>query len=105
MGERRVVLISLGNQGKKGDDEVDIGDETLEMALSLIACGIDHNKSTLFVQSQVPQHAELTWLLSCIAPHNWLNTMIQYKEKKQKGSSLGLYSYPVLMSADILLYK
>ncbi|EGR28434.1 tryptophanyl-tRNA synthetase, putative [Ichthyophthirius multifiliis] len=54
---------------------------------------------------QVPYHAELAWILGCIAPQNWLNTMTQYKDKKSKNSSLGLYSYPVLMAADILLYN
>lgn len=92
-----------GLNNEKDDD--DVGNDSIEMCLALISCGIDPNKSTLFVQSQVPQHAELTWLLSCVGPQNWLNRMVQFKEKKSKGSSLGLYSYPVLMAADILLYK
>lgn len=53
----------------------------------------------------VPQHTELAWLFSCIGPMHWLNTMTQFKEKKSKQSSLGLFSYPVLMAADILIYN
>lgn len=75
------------------------------MAAYLIASGIDTEKSTLFLQSHVPEHTELAWILSCLAPMNWLNKMTQYKDKKTKASSLGLFIYPVLMAADILLYK
>jgi len=60
------------------------------------------------VQSHVPVHAELMWLLSCMTPLSWLNKMIQYKEKKaenDKDTSLALWSYPVLMAADIMAYK
>ncbi|KAL4480487.1 hypothetical protein ABPG72_022242 [Tetrahymena utriculariae] len=80
-------------------------DSTIIMAAALLASGIDPKKSNIFVQSAVPYHAELQWMLGCIAPQNWLNTMTQYKDKKSKNSSLGLYSYPVLMAADILLYN
>ncbi|MDD9336640.1 MAG: tryptophan--tRNA ligase [Wolbachia sp.] len=73
-----------------------------------IACGIDPEKSIIFSQSTVSGHAELCWLLSCYTPIGWLNRMTQFKDKagsdKQK-ASLGLYSYPVLMAADILLYQ
>jgi len=85
--------------------ETSLKHDTLTLAASIIASGIDPNKSILFVQSQVPEHAELTWILSCIAPMNWLNKMTQFKEKKHKGASLALFSYPVLMAADILLYR
>lgn len=71
----------------------------------MLACGVDPEKTVLFVQSHVPEHTELCWILSCIAPQNWLNVMVQYKEKGNASSSLGLYSYPVLMAADIILYK
>jgi tryptophanyl-tRNA synthetase len=70
--------------------------------------GIDPAKSRIFVQSHVPAHAELTWLLSCITPMNWLERMIQFKDKaKKQGEAvgLGLFTYPVLMAADILLYQ
>lgn len=70
--------------------------------------GIDPAKSKVFVQSHVPAHSELTWLLNCITPMNWLERMIQFKEKaKKQGESVGvgLFDYPVLMAADIMLYQ
>ncbi len=80
----------------------------LHTAATYLACGIDPKKSTIFVQSKIPQHAELAWFLSCLTPLGWLNRMTQFKEKAGKqrdNASLGLYRYPVLMAADILLYK
>ena len=82
-----------------------LGEETITMAEVLLACGVDPIHTTLFVQSHVPEHTELCWLLSCVGPQSWLNSMVQYKEKADNSSSLGLYSYPVLMAADILLYR
>jgi tryptophanyl-tRNA synthetase len=79
-----------------------------EMAAALIASGIDPAKSTLFAQSAVPAHSELAWLLQCTARIGWLNRMTQFKEKSGKnreGASVGLYTYPVLQAADILLYQ
>ena len=79
-----------------------------EMAAALIASGIDANKSILFAHSAVPAHAELAWLLGCTARMGWLNRMTQWKDKAGKnreGSSLGLFAYPVLQAADILLYR
>lgn len=70
--------------------------------------GIDPSKSAIFVQSHVPAHAELAWLLNCITPMNWLERMIQFKEKsKKQGESVGvgLFTYPALMAADIMLYQ
>lgn len=81
-----------------------LAEETIAMAEVLLACGVDPSRTILFVQSHVPAHAELCWLLSCVGPQSWLNFMVQYKEKADRNSSLGLYSYPVLMAADILLY-
>jgi len=81
---------------------------TREMAAALIASGIDPGRSTLFAQSWVPAHAELAWILNCTARIGWLNRMTQYKEKSGKnreGASVGLYTYPVLQAADVLLYK
>jgi tryptophanyl-tRNA synthetase len=81
---------------------------TLGTAAAYIACGIDPKKSAIFHQSAVPEHSELAWLFSCITPLGWLNRMTQFKEKAGKNkdkSCLGLYSYPVLMAADILLYQ
>ncbi len=79
-----------------------------EMAAALIASGIDPGKSILFAQSALPAHAELTWLLQCVARVGWLNRMTQFKEKSGKsreGASVGLYTYPVLQAADVLLYQ
>lgn len=79
-----------------------------EVAAAYIAAGIDPQRNTLFHQSFVPQHSELSWILSCHTPLGWLNRMTQFKEKagKQRDmANLGLYAYPVLMAADILLYK
>ncbi len=79
-----------------------------EMAAALIASGIDPSKSILFAQSAVPAHAELAWILNCTARMGWLNRMTQFKEKSGKnreGSSVGLFAYPVLQAADVLLYQ
>ena len=79
-----------------------------EMAAALIASGIDPAKSTLFCQSAVPAHSELTWILNGTARMGWLNRMTQWKDKAGKnreGSSVGLFTYPVLQAADVLVYK
>ena len=81
---------------------------TYHLAAIYLACGLDLNYSTIFVQSHVPAHSELTWLFNCITPLNWLEDMIQYKEKAIKQGEnvgVGLLDYPVLMAADILLYQ
>jgi tryptophanyl-tRNA synthetase len=82
--------------------------DTYKIAALYLACGIDLNHSAIFVQSHVSAHSELTWLLNCITPLNWLQDMIQFKEKAVKQGenvSVGLLDYPVLMAADILLYQ
>jgi len=74
----------------------------------LIACGIDTEKSTLFIQSHVPEHSQLAWILNCYTPIGDLNRMTQFKDKSQKHSdniNAGLFTYPTLMAADILLYQ
>ena len=79
-----------------------------EVAACLIASGIDPEKSILFNQSRVPQHAELAWIFNCVARLGWLNRMTQFKEKAGKNrenATVGLYAYPTLMAADILTYK
>lgn len=84
-----------------------LADNTYSIAALYLACGIDLNYSTIFVQSHVKAHTELTWLLNCVTPLNWLERMIQFKEKAVKQGenvSVGLLDYPVLMAADILLY-
>ncbi|MCP9221656.1 tryptophan--tRNA ligase [Erythrobacter sp. LQ02-29] len=81
---------------------------TLEMAAALVACGIDPARSVLFNQAQVPQHAELQWLLNGTARMGWLNRMTQWKDKAGKnreGASVALFAYPVLQAADVLLYQ
>lgn len=79
-----------------------------ETAGLLLAAGIDPDKSTIFVQSHISAHSELTWILNCFLPMGWMERMTQFKEKagKQKERiSVGLFDYPVLMAADILLYQ
>ena len=78
----------------------------LEVAALYLACGIDPAKSTIFLQSQVPEHSELAWLLNCMTPLGWLYRMTQFKSKAGNNESVGtgLLDYPVLMAADILLY-
>jgi tryptophanyl-tRNA synthetase len=81
---------------------------TREMAAALLAAGVDPDKSILFNQARVPAHAELAWLLFCTARIGWLNRMTQFKEKSGKnreGASIGLFAYPVLQAADVLLYQ
>ncbi len=85
-----------------------LAENTLKVAATYIACGIDPQQSTIFVQSQLPEHSELAWLFNCITPLNWLERMIQFKEKAKKQGenvSIGLMDYPVLQAADILLYE
>ncbi|MFF2088851.1 tryptophan--tRNA ligase [Nocardia sp. NPDC058176] len=82
---------------------------TKAAAAQLLALGIDPVKSTLFVQSQVPEHAELSWVLSCITGFGEASRMTQFKDKSVKqgaeNATVGLFTYPVLMAADILLYR
>jgi len=79
-----------------------------ETAAAYIACGIDPRRHIVFNQSQVAEHAELAWVLNCVARLGWLNRMTQFKEKAGKdreNASIGLYAYPALMAADILVYR
>ncbi len=90
------------------NDPAELTDNTREMAAALMAAGIDPAKAILFNQARVPAHAELGWLLFCTARIGWLNRMTQFKEKSGKnreGASVGLYAYPVLQAADVLLYQ
>ena len=84
-------------------------EKILSVAAIYLACGIDPKKSKIFVQSMRPEHTELTWILNCMAKMGELSRMTQFKEKSQKGASdnasVGLFDYPVLMAADILLYQ
>ena len=88
-------------------DPKDLKSNIYETVATFIASGIDPKKSIIFNQSQVSAHSEAAWILSCVARMGWLNRMTQFKEKAGKDkekASIGLYSYPVLMAADILLY-
>ena len=88
-------------------DPKKLKDNIYETAATFIASGIDPKKSIIFNQSSVSAHSETAWILSCVARMGWLNRMTQFKEKAGKDkekASIGLYSYPVLMAADILLY-
>ena len=81
---------------------------TREVAAGVIAGGVDPDECIIFNQSQVPEHAELAWILNCVARIGWVNRMTQFKDKVGKdrdGAFVGLYTYPVLQAADILAYK
>jgi tryptophanyl-tRNA synthetase len=89
-------------------DPVTLRQKTLDLARIYLAAGVDPAKSPIFIQSDVPEHAELTWVLSCVARMGELERMTQFKDKGKgnaERSSVGLFSYPVLMAADILLYQ
>lgn len=89
------------------NNPAELSANTREMAAALIASGVDPDKAILFNQARVPAHAELAWLLFCTARIGWLNRMTQFKEKSGKnreGASIGLFAYPVLQAADVLIY-
>jgi tryptophanyl-tRNA synthetase len=88
-------------------DAATLAQRTREMALGILAAGIDATKVTLFVQSHVPEHSELQWLLTTLTPVGELERMTQYKDKAAKFESIpaGILVYPILMAADILLYR
>lgn len=89
-------------------DPAELAANTREVAAAFIAAGVDPKKHIVFNQAQVAQHAELAWILNCVSRMGWLNRMTQFKEKAGKDrekASVGLYVYPNLMAADILLYK
>ena len=88
-------------------DPAKLAENSLGTAALYLACGMDPERCAIFIQSQVAAHSELCWLLNCVTPLNWLERMIQFKEKAVKQGdnvSVGLLDYPVLMAADILLY-
>jgi tryptophanyl-tRNA synthetase len=85
-----------------------LAEKTRDLARIYLAVGIDPRLSTVFVQSDVPQHAELTWVLNCVTRMSELERMTQYKDKarrQQENVAVGLFDYPVLMASDILLYQ
>ena len=98
-------LHALTNPGAVHPD--DLRRRVPEMAALLLACGIDPARSRVFVQSQIPEHAELAWLLNCVTPVGWVQRMTQFKAKAGERATvtMGLLDYPVLQAADILLYQ
>src|SRR5688572_33494758 len=88
-------------------DPRDLRERTLDLFAMLIATGMDPERSTVFVQSQVTAHAEASWLLSAVTSYGQLGRMTQFKEKgdAREFVSAGLFTYPVLMAGDILLYQ
>jgi len=90
------------------NDPAELAANVREMAAALIACGIDRERSVLFNHARVPAHPEMAWILNCTARIGWLSRMTQFKEKSGKnreGASVGLFAYPVLQAADVLLYQ
>jgi len=86
----------------------ELRENILNTAATFLACGLDEKKNIIFCQSQVQAHSELSWILNCIARVGWLNRMTQFKEKagsNKEKASVGLYTYPILMAADILIYQ
>ncbi|MBM3468187.1 MAG: tryptophan--tRNA ligase [Alphaproteobacteria bacterium] len=107
MDENLICVVDLHAMTTLSDNK-NLASDTLMMAAAFIASGIDPNRSIIFAQSHVPLHLELSWIFSCLTPLGWLNRMTQFKEKADKNrenSCLGLLAYPVLMAADVLLYK
>ena len=89
-------------------DPAELRRKTLELFAQLLACGVDPERSTLFVQSHVTQHAEIAWVLNCFTMFGELSRMTQFKDKSAKHAdnvNAGLFTYPVLMAGDILLYQ
>src|SRR5690348_16732398 len=90
-------------------DPAELRRNTLVAAAQLVALGVDPDRSTLFVQSHVPEHLQLSWVLECLTGFGEASRMTQFKDKSQRegtsGSSVGLFTYPVLMAADILIYQ
>lgn len=89
-------------------ESAEMPSRVMTLAAELLAAGLDPNRSVLFVQSHVPEHSELAWILSTVTPFGELSRMTQFKEKSERepeNINAGLWSYPVLMAADILLYR
>lgn len=91
-------------------DAAGLADACRETAAAMLACGIDPDRSSVFLQSHVPEHTELAWLLACVARYSWLGRMTQFKDKSAarggaENVSAGLFTYPLLMAADMLVYR
>ena len=102
------IASSTCTRSPSWQDPVELTRATREVTAAFIACGIDPKRNIVFNQSQVAEHAELAWVFNCVARLGWLNRMTQFKEKAGKdreNASVGLYAYPNLMAADILVYR
>ncbi len=91
-----------------GKNAKELHDSTITSAAIYLATGLNPNKSNIFLQSSIKEHCEFAWLLNCVTPIGWLKKMTQFKDKagkKQDSANIGLFTYPILMAADILLYK
>jgi tryptophanyl-tRNA synthetase len=106
LGDAFFCIVDLHSITTPQDPEA-LREATLDLAAILLATGLDPERSTIFVQSHVSEHAECAWLLSCIATVGELRRMTQFKDKSQgqESVSAGLFTYPALMAADILLYQ
>jgi tryptophanyl-tRNA synthetase len=106
LGDAFFCIVDLHSITTPQDPEA-LREATLDLAAILLATGLDPERSTIFVQSHVSEHAECAWLLSCVATFGELRRMTQFKEKSQgqESVSAGLFTYPALMAADILLYQ
>ena len=110
MQDGNECIFSIANQHALTvrQDPQEFRARTLSFFAQFLACGLDPEKSILYVQSHVPQHSELAWILSCMTYIGELDRMTQFKDKSRKNEdniNAGLLTYPVLMAADILLYK
>jgi len=88
-------------------DPKELRENTLQLAALYLASGLEMSRTRMFVQSHIPAHAELAWILDCLTPMGWLERMTQFKEKSERDrerAGAGLFTYPVLMAADVLLY-
>ncbi|MDP2439077.1 MAG: tryptophan--tRNA ligase [archaeon] len=95
--------LTTAQRGQSGGGE-SVGERSERLFATAVAAGVDPERTTVYLQSSVAAHSELLWLLACRTPVHLLNTMTQWKEKRAAGSNAGLYTYPVLMAADILLF-
>jgi tryptophanyl-tRNA synthetase len=105
--EKSIIFIADLHALTTLKDKKALQENIQDLALSLIACGLNPEKTILFKQSDVPAHSELAWILSTLAPMGLLERATSYKDKKENGieTNVGLFTYPILMAADILLYS
>lgn len=103
-----VDLHALTRSTARDWDPAQLAVNVREVAIGMLACGVDPERATLFVQSHVPQHAELAWIMACLTPLGDLHRMTQFKDKSEDQPEMvnaGLFTYPILQTADIVLYR